>query len=239
MAVCCMVQPQNDETQKVGAASPCQLLPVLQPSRPPIVNFSRISEGDCELSAMLQLLCGASMSVKLVVDAEVRPGDVIGVEEHGDGLPRVLRHQLLQPLRQLVLGRRDDPVGRLVSGGAMPVGACGMLLFKLPRLLGLVQCRPEVLTGVRAHVGQFPGDEQRLAVSQVLQHVALGQEVVWAVFTQDAVSQVVQETQEEAARGVGVWRGQVRSGKSVAGPEQEGAQVVEAEARARTGQNTS
>lgn len=191
-----------------------------------------------DLSTQLRLLCSASASVKLVVDAEVRPGDVVGVEEHGDGLPRVLRHQLLQPLRQLVIRGRDDAVGRLVSGGAVPVGARGELLLQVARLLGLVQGRPEVLAGVGAHVGQFPGDEQRLAVRQVLQHVALGQKVVWAVFTQDAVSQVVQETQEEAAGGVGVWRGQVGSGKSVARPEQEGAEVVEAEARARTGQNT-
>lgn len=228
MAVSCMVQPHNDETQNIGAASSC----------PPIVEFFRISEGVCKPSAPLRLLCAASASVKLVVDAEVRPGDVVGVEEHGDGLPRVLRHQLLQPLGQLVLGRRDDAVGRLVSGGAVAVGARGVLLLQLARLLGLVQCRPEVLARVRAHVGQFPGDEERLAVSQVLQHVALGQEVVGTVFTQDAVSQVVQEAQEEATWGVGVWRGQVGSRKSVAGPEEECAQVVEAEARARAGQNT-
>ena len=86
-------------------------------------------------------------------------------------------------------------------------------------------------------MGQFPGDEQRLAVCQVLQHVALGQKVVWAVFTQDAMSQVIQETQEEAARGVGVRAGQVGGRESVTGPEEEGAQVIEAEACAWAGQD--
>lgn len=41
------------------------------------------------------LLRSVSASVELVVDAEVRPGDIIGVEEDGYGFPRVLGDQLL------------------------------------------------------------------------------------------------------------------------------------------------
>lgn len=185
-----------------------------------------------------RLLCSTSASVELVVDAEVWPGDIIRVEEDGYGFPGVLGDQLLQSLRQLVVRRRDDAVGRGVPGGAVAVGAGCQLLLQLARLLGLVQRCPEVLAGIRAHVGQFPGDEQRLAVCQVLQHVALGQKVVWAVFTQDAMSQVIQETQEEAARGVGVRAGQVGGGKSVTGPEEKSTQMVEAEARTGAGQDT-
>lgn len=95
-----------------------------------------------------------------------------------------------------------------------------------------------MLAGIRAHVGEFPGDKQRLAVGQVLQHVALGQEVVWAIFTEDAMSQVIQEPQEEAARGVGIRAGQVGGRKSVTGPEEKGTQVIEAKARTWAGQDT-
>lgn len=87
-------------------------------------------------------------------------------------------------------------------------------------------------------MGEFSGDKQSLAVCQVLQHVALGQEVIWAVFPKDAMSEVVQETEEEAARGVSVSTGQVGSGKPVTGPEEKGTQVIEAEARTWTGQNS-
>ncbi len=52
------------------------------------------------------------------------------------------------------------------------------------------------------------------------------------------MSQVIQKTQEEAARGVSVGAGQVGGRKSVAGPEEKGAQVIEAEAPAWTGQDT-
>lgn len=51
------------------------------------------------------------------------------------------------------------------------------------------------------------------------------------------MSQVIQETQEEAARGVGVRAGQVGGRESVTGPEEEGAQVIEAEACAWAGQD--
>lgn len=120
----------------------------------------------------------------------------------------------------------------------MAVSACCQLLLQLARLLGLVQSRPQVLAEIGAHVGQFPGDKECLAVCQMLQHVALGQEVIWTVFTQDAMSQIVQESQEEAAGCVGVRAGQVGSRKSVTGPEEKGAQVVEAEACSWTGQDT-
>lgn len=41
----------------------------------------------------------AVSSVKLVVDAEMWSGDIVGIKEHRYGFPRVLCHQLLQPLR--------------------------------------------------------------------------------------------------------------------------------------------
>lgn len=40
----------------------------------------------------------AVSSVKLVVNAEMWSGDIIGIKEHRYGLPRVLCHQLLQSL---------------------------------------------------------------------------------------------------------------------------------------------
>lgn len=52
------------------------------------------------------------------------------------------------------------------------------------------------------------------------------------------MSKVIQETEEEAARGVSVRTGQVGSRKSVTGPEEKGTQVIEAEARTWTGQNS-
>lgn len=57
----------------------------------------------CRLNTHIstRLLC--STSVELVVDAEVWPGDIVGVEEDGNRFPRVLGDQLLQPLGQLVL----------------------------------------------------------------------------------------------------------------------------------------
>lgn len=176
--------------------------------------------------------------VELVVDAEMRPGDVVRVQEDRYGFPRVLGDQLLQPLRQLVFRRRDDAVGRLVSGRAVAVGGSREFLLELARLLSLVHSRTQVLAGVRAHVGEFAGDEQRLAVGEMLQHVALGQKVIGAVFTQDAVGQVIQQAQQEAAGRVGVGARQVGSGQAVAGPEEKRAQMVEAEARSRASQDT-
>lgn len=52
------------------------------------------------------------------------------------------------------------------------------------------------------------------------------------------MSQVIQKTQEEAARGVSIRAGQVGGRKSVTGPEKKGTQVIEAEAPAWTGQDT-
>lgn len=69
------------------------------------------------------LLCRTSALVKLIIDTEVRPGDIVWVEEDGYGFPRVLSDQLLQALRQLVLRRRNDAIGWVVSGGAVAVGA--------------------------------------------------------------------------------------------------------------------
>lgn len=93
----------------------------------------------------------------------------------------------------------------------------------MARLLGLIQSSPEVLAGIGAHVGKFPGQEECLGVGQMLQHIALRQKIVRAVFTQDAVCQVIQEAQEEATSGVRISAGQVGGGKSVTGPEKEGA----------------
>ena len=64
-----------------------------------------------------------SVSVELVIDAEVWPGDIVRVEEDRYGFPRVLGDQLLQSLCQLVLRRRDDAVGWVMPGGAVAVGA--------------------------------------------------------------------------------------------------------------------
>lgn len=50
-----------------------------------------------------RLLSSTSASVELVINAEVRPGDIIRVQEDGYGFPRVLCDQLLQSLRQFIL----------------------------------------------------------------------------------------------------------------------------------------
>lgn len=52
------------------------------------------------------------------------------------------------------------------------------------------------------------------------------------------MSQIIKETQEEASGGVRVRAGQVGSRKSVTGPEEKGTEVVEAEACARTSQDS-
>lgn len=150
-------------------------------------------------------------SVELVIDAEVRPCDIVGVEKNRNRLPGVLCHQLLQPGSQLVVRGRDDAAGRVTLPGrpSVPVGSARRFPLQLARLSGLVQGRPEVLGRVRSDMGQLPGHQQGLAVRQVLQHVALGQKVVGTVLTQNAVGQIIQEAQEEAGGSFWVGRGEV------------------------------